>query len=69
MLEKDEKRIQETYLSPADIKEILGFSKTKTYAIINQRDFPKIRFGREILIPKSEFEKFMKRMLYKEYKL
>lgn len=47
--------------------KILGFSKTKTYAIINQNDFPKIKIGKDIRIPKTEFEKFMKKLLYKEY--
>lgn len=61
MIEVDE------YLTPKDIQRILGFSKQKTYDIINQNDFPKIKIGRSIRIPASEFNKFMRKYLYSEY--
>lgn len=59
----------EKYITPREVQEILKLSKTKTYAIINQEDFPKIRVGKNIRIPVSEFEKFMKRYLYKTYEI
>ena len=62
-------QFNEEYLTPKDIEKILGFSKKKTYAIINKADFPKIRIGRDIRIPKSKFENFMEKLLYKDYKI
>lgn len=59
----------EVYLKPKDVQRILGFSRAKTYAMINQADFPKIRIGKDIRIPESEFYEFMKRLVYKSYDL
>lgn len=57
------------YYTVADVQKILKFSRKKTYALVNQPDFPKMKIGREIRIPKEEFEKFLKHLLYKEYTL
>jgi excisionase family DNA binding protein len=61
--------IVDEYLTPGDIQRILGFSKQKTYDLINQNDFPKIKIGRNYRIPSSEFDKFMKKYLYKEIEI
>lgn len=61
--------MDEEYLTPKDIKKILGFSEKKTYAMINQLDFPKIKIGRDIRIPKSKFEEFMNKLVYKSYEM
>ncbi len=55
----------EKYLTVEDLQKILGFGKNKTYDLVNRADFPKIKIGRRILIPESEFELYMKRKLYK----
>jgi excisionase family DNA binding protein len=61
--------IVDEYLTPKDIQKILGFSKQKTYDLISQNDFPKIKIGRSYRIPSSEFDGFMKRYLYKEIEI
>ena len=57
----------EEYLSVEDISEILTFGRNKTYKLISQKDFPKIKIGNKILVPRSKFEDFMNRLVYKEY--
>lgn len=53
-------------LTVKELQEILKMSRTKTYQIVNQPDFPKIRIGREIRIPENELESYLKEHLYKE---
>ncbi len=59
----------EEYLTTNDVAAILKIGKTKTYQLVNKKDFPKIKMGRQILIPKSKFENFMEKLVYKEYKI
>lgn len=53
-------------LTVKELQEILKMSRTKTYQIVNQPDFPKIRIGREIRIPEKELEIYLKEHLYNE---
>lgn len=53
------------FLKPKDIKSILGFSMNKTYTIINRPDFPKIKSGRQYLIPEDKFYDYMNSKCYK----
>lgn len=57
------------YYTVAEIQEILKLGKKKTYALVNQKDFPKLKIGRSIRIPKQEFEEFMAHLLYGEYQI
>lgn len=57
----------EKYLTVQEIQEVLNLGRTKIYELVNQPDFPKVKMGRKILIPESEFNNFMKRYLYKTY--
>lgn len=57
------------YLTVEEVQDILKIGRTKVYKLIHQPDFPKTKIGRNFRIPKAEFEKFMKRNLYKEYTL
>lgn len=56
-------------LKVKDIQEALGCSTKKAYAIINQKDFPKIKIGKTFYIPEEEFDKWVKKYIGKEYKL
>lgn len=53
-------------LTVKDLQAILKMSRTKTYQIVNQPDFPKIRIGREIRIPEKELERYFRERLYME---
>lgn len=57
------------YYTVAEVQEILKLGRKKTYALVNQPDFPKVKIGRNIRIPKIEFEKFMQHLLYGEYEM
>lgn len=55
--------------SVEDIQSLLGCSRKKTYLIVNNSTFPKIKIGRQFFIPKSEYQKWVKRNLYKSIEL
>ena len=38
---------------------LLGVSRPTMYTLVNRDDFPKIRIGRRIIIPKKELEDWM----------
>ena len=53
---------EEIYYTVKDIERILNMKQTTVYRLINDKSFPKIRMGKKkILIPKSDFEKFMQK--------
>ncbi len=37
-----------------DVREYLGLSRDKTYALFNQADFPCVKFGRDRIVMKSD---------------
>lgn len=58
------------YYTVAEVQEILKLGRKNAYALVNQPDFPKLRIGRSIRIPKQEFEQFMAHLLYNdEYRI
>ncbi|MCL6601100.1 MAG: helix-turn-helix domain-containing protein [Alicyclobacillus macrosporangiidus] len=42
-------------LSVHDIAALLGISRTRAYQLVNENDFPKIRVGRRICVPRDAF--------------
>lgn len=55
MLTEAQKRAS---ITPHDVAEAMGVSLPVAYAIVNRADFPKIRFGRRIIISRAAFEKW-----------
>lgn len=47
-------------LTPKEVSEALGIGINQTYTLIKRTDFPKIRIGQKYLVPKSEFEGWIK---------
>jgi excisionase family DNA binding protein len=47
-------------MSVKDVQTELGLSKNSTYKLVNLTGFPKVKIGKKILIPRDEFEKFIK---------
>ena len=68
-LNQDEVKGVPVLLKVEDIQEILGCGIHRAYDIVNQRDFPKIKIGRQMFIPKADFEKWISTYLMKEYKI
>ena len=54
-------------LNVEDIADTLMIGRNKAYNLVNSEGFPSIRIGRKILVPKDEFEKWVKTYLYHEY--
>ncbi len=40
---------------PTELSSILGISRNKAYELANQKDFPKYRVGKKIIISKKHF--------------
>lgn len=53
------------YLTVKDLQDYLGFGKNKIYTLVNQNDFPKIKIGKNFLIPREELNIYLKRKIYK----
>lgn len=51
-------------LTPMDIKEILGISRSNAYALCHSKDFPAMRIGKLIRISKEEFIEWVKKVEY-----
>lgn len=57
------------YLTVEQAGEILMLGRNTMYKLVSRPDFPKIKIGKNIRIPKEDLEKFMEHNLYKEVKL
>lgn len=42
-----------------DLIPLLGIGRAAAYNLVNRRDFPTIRVGRKILIPRDAFERWL----------
>lgn len=56
---------EKDYLTVKDLQDYLGFGKNKIYTLVNQNDFPKIKIGKNFLIPREELNIYLKRKIYK----
>lgn len=56
---------EKDYLTVKDLQDYLGFGKNKIYTLVNQNDFPKIKIGKNFLIPREELDIYLKRKIYK----
>ena len=48
------------FYTMTDIKDILHLGQNNAYKLIHTKGFPSITIGKKILIPKDEFEKWVK---------
>ena len=42
-------------LSVSQVAKVLGISRTRSYELVNEKGFPKIKIGTRIVVPKDEF--------------
>ena len=56
MLTADQKRAS---INVPDVAEALGVCLPVAYNIVNRDDFPKIRYGRKIIVPRTAFEAWL----------
>ena len=46
-------------LSVTEVQEALGIGRNSVYDLVNRADFPKIRMGRKIIIPRDAFLRWL----------
>ena len=42
-------------LSAEDVAAVLGISRTNAYALLHREDFPTLRIGKRLLVPRDRF--------------
>ncbi len=43
-------------ISVSQVAKVLGISRTRSYELVNEKGFPKIKIGTRIVVPKDEFK-------------
>ena len=64
-IDRQEERIDMTEkltLSVEEAGKLLGVSRQVAYQLIHRADFPTLRIGRRVLVPKKQLEAWMDRM-------
>lgn len=51
--------MEKNMLTPLIIQKEWGLGKNTVYALVNRADFPKIRVGRKILIPRDALNRWL----------
>ena len=57
------------FMNVDELKDYLHIGINKAYELVNQDDFPKVKFGRTFLIPKAKVNEWVNRNMYKTYAL
>ena len=52
-------------LSVSQVANILGISRTRSYELVNEKGFPKIKIGTKIVVPKDEFRLWIQKEIKK----
>lgn len=48
-------------MNVSDLQQALGIGRNQAYDLVNRDDFPKIRVGRKILIPRDAFLRWLEK--------
>ena len=56
-------------ISVSQVAKVLGISRTRSYELVNEKGFPKIKIGTRIVVPKDEFKLWIKKQIEKGLKL
>ena len=52
-------------LSVSQVAKALGISRTRSYELVNEKGFPKVKIGTRIVVPKDEFRSWIKKEIKK----
>ena len=52
-------------LSVSQVAKVLGISRTRSYKLVNEKGFPKIKIGTRIVVPKDEFKLWIQKQIKK----
>lgn len=61
MMTNDRATTERLTLNPEEAAQLIGVSMPTMYALCKRKDFPAVRFGRSIRIPKASFEQWLDR--------
>ena len=53
-------------LSVSQVAKVLGISRTRSYELVNEKGFPKIKIGTRIVVPKDEFKLWIQKKSRKD---
>ena len=53
-------------ISVSQVSKVLGISRTRSYELVNEKGFPKIKSGTRIVVPKDEFKLWIQNKLRKD---
>ena len=53
-------------ISVSQVAKVLGISRTRSYELVNEKGFPKIKIGTRIVVPKDEFQLWIQNKLRKD---
>jgi excisionase family DNA binding protein len=52
-------------ISVSQVANVLGISRTRSYKLVNEKSFPKIKIGTRIVVPKDEFQLWIQKQIKK----
>lgn len=51
------------FLNSEIVSNLLGISISSAYELMHKKDFPSVRIGSRLIVPKEEFQKWVKEKL------
>ncbi len=55
-----EEKKEKMCMTVPEVAQVMGISRPTAYMLANRKDFPAIRLGKRILIPREPFETWLK---------
>ncbi|WP_080831896.1 DUF5348 domain-containing protein [Cohnella massiliensis] len=56
-----------SFYTVSDLYRLLPLGKNAIYKLVNQEDFPKIKFGRKVIIPRDWFDEWVRSTVLKNH--
>ncbi len=53
------------FLNAEMVAKLLGVSPSSAYELMHEKDFPSIRIGNRLIIPKESFQEWVKNQIHK----
>lgn len=54
------------FLNSEIVSNLLGISISSAYELMHEKEFPSVRIGNRLIVPKEEFQKWVKEKLNQE---
>ncbi len=53
------------FLNAEMVAKLLGVSPSSTYELMHEKDFPSMRIGNRLIIPKESFQEWVKNQIHR----